>query len=417
MNFDLFTTIFLFATLTYIVTLIILNSKQKFAVLNSFDTVPKEFSNNISLEEHQKASQYTQAKLRLSNYEIIFSAALLLFWTIGGGIEIIDSAWRSQMDDELYRGVGVIVTLMIISSIIDLPFGIYRTFVLEERFGFNKTDSRTFVIDILKSTLVSMAIGLPLIYVVLYLMSFMGDNWWLYVWAVLTIFSLLMFWLYPSYIAPIFNKFKPLEDDTLKNKIDDLLLRTGFKSDGVFVMDGSKRSSHGNAYFTGIGKNKRIVFFDTLLKGMEDDEVEAILAHELGHFHHKHIRKRMMSSFSISFLGLALLGYLINQVWFFNGLGVDNPSNHTALILFTLVMPVFSFFVSPISNYMSRKHEFEADAFAAKHTNSADLISSLVKLYRDNAATLTPDPLYSAFHDSHPSASIRIGQLTKYNNN
>ena len=246
-------------------------------------------------------------------------------------------------------------------------------------------------------------------------MSIMGDEWWLYVWAVITTFSLIMLWLYPSYIAPIFNKFKPLDDVDLKNKIEDLLNRTGFKSDGVFVMDGSKRSSHGNAYFTGIGKNKRIVFFDTLLKGMKDKEVEAILAHELGHFHHKHIRKHMASSFAISLTGLALLGYLINKDWFFNGLGVSDPSNHTALILFALVIPVFSFFVSPIGNYLSRKHEFEADAFAAKHTNPKDLVSSLVKLYRDNASTLTPDPIYSSFHDSHPSASIRIRELKKYN--
>jgi len=239
----------------------------------------------------------------------------------------------------------------------------------------------------------------------------MGEYWWAYVWLVLTGFSLLMFWLYPTYIAPIFNKFKALDNLELKAKIDNLLNRTGFKSDGVFVMDGSKRSSHGNAYFTGIGKNKRIVFFDTLLEGMEDQEVEAILAHELGHFHHKHIRKHMITSFAISLLGLALLGYLINQIWFFNGLGIESPSNHTALILFMLVMPVFSFFIAPISNALSRKHEFEADSFAAKHTNADDLVSSLVKLYRDNASTLTPDKLYSAFHDSHPSASIRINHL------
>jgi STE24 endopeptidase len=295
--------------------------------------------------------------------------------------------------------------------LIDLPFSIYRTFVLEQRFGFNKTDSKTFVVDLLKEILLTLVIGLPLIYAVLYLMGEMGEYWWLYVWLVLTSFSLLMFWLYPTYIAPIFNKFKPLDNAKLKVKIDNLLERTGFKSDGVFVMDGSKRSSHGNAYFTGIGKNKRIVFFDTLLEGMDDQEVEAILAHELGHFHHKHIRKHMINLFAITLTGLALLGYLINQPWFFHGLGVNTMSNHTALILFTLTMPVFSFFIAPISNYLSRKHEFEADAFAAKHTNADDLVSSLVKLYRDNAATLTPDKIYSAFHDSHPSASIRIAHL------
>jgi len=295
-----------------------------------------------------------------------------------------------------------------------LPFSLYRTFVLEHKFGFNKMTGKTFAGDFVKEILLTLIVGLPLIYVILYLMGAMGEYWWIYVWLVLTGFSLLMFWLYPTYIAPIFNKFKPLDNLELKTKIDSLLKRTGFKSDGVFVMDGSKRSSHGNAYFTGIGKNKRIVFFDTLLEGMEDQEVEAILAHELGHFHHKHIRKHMITSFTISLLGLALLGYLINQPWFFHGLGVQTMSSHTALVLFALTLPMFSFFIAPISNYLSRKHEFEADAFAAKHTNADDLVSSLVKLYRDNAATLTPDNLYSAFHDSHPSASIRIAQLKQH---
>ena len=415
MNFNLFTMIFLVATGCYLATLLYLNLRQNRAVKKSFDSVPQDFINNISIEEHQKAANYTQAKIKIGNIEMIFSSAILLLWTIGGGIDYLDQVWQSQTDNNLSLGVGVLISIMIIGSIIDLPFSIYRTFVLEQNFGFNKTNIKTFISDIIKALLITLAIGLPMIYLILYLMSIMGDEWWLYVWAVITTFSLIMLWLYPSYIAPIFNKFKPLDDVNLKNKIEDLLNRTGFKSDGVFVMDGSKRSSHGNAYFTGIGKNKRIVFFDTLLKGMEDKEVEAILAHELGHFHHKHIRKHMASSFAISLTGLALLGYLINKDWFFNGLGVSDPSNHTALILFALVIPVFSFFVSPIGNYLSRKHEFEADAFAAKHTNPKDLVSSLVKLYRDNASTLTPDPIYSSFHDSHPSASIRIRELKKYN--
>lgn len=415
MNFNLFTMIFLVATGCYLATLLYLNLRQNRAVKKSFDSVPQDFINNISIEEHQKAANYTQAKIKIGNIEMIFSSAILLLWTIGGGIDYLDQVWQSQTDNNLSLGVGVLISIMIIGSIIDLPFSIYRTFVLEQNFGFNKTNIKTFISDIIKALLITLAIGLPMIYLILYLMSIMGGEWWLYVWAVITTFSLIMLWLYPSYIAPIFNKFKPLDDVDLKNKIEDLLNRTGFKSDGVFVMDGSKRSSHGNAYFTGIGKNKRIVFFDTLLKGMEDKEVEAILAHELGHFHHKHIRKHMASSFAISLTGLALLGYLINKDWFFNGLGVSDPSNHTALILFALVIPVFSFFVSPIGNYLSRKHEFEADAFAAKHTNPKDLVSSLVKLYRDNASTLTPDPIYSSFHDSHPSASIRIRELKKYN--
>ncbi len=411
MEFNIFTLVFLAATLAYVITLLWLNLRQDKAVAASFTGVPAEFSEKITLEQHQKAAEYTQAKLLVNHFEVIFSTLVLLAWTLGGGLNWLDQAWTGITDNTLYPGVGFIMSLMIIASVIDLPFSIYRSFVLEQKFGFNKMTAGTFINDLFKEFILMLVIGLPLIYAILYLMGAMGEYWWAYVWLVLTGFSLLMFWAYPTYIAPIFNKFKPLDNLELKAKIDNLLNRTGFKSDGVFVMDGSKRSSHGNAYFTGIGKNKRIVFFDTLLDGMEDQEVEAILAHELGHFHHKHIRKHMITSFSISLLGLALLGYLINQPWFFHGLGIDNPSNHTALILFMLVMPVFSFFIAPISNALSRKHEFEADSFAAKHTNADDLVSSLVKLYRDNASTLTPDKLYSAFHDSHPSASIRINHL------
>lgn len=411
MEFNTFTLIFLIAILGYVITLLWLNMRQDKAVANSFDAVPNEFNEKITLADHQKAAEYTQAKLLVNHFEIIFSTVVLLVWTLGGGLNWLDTLWQAQTDNTIYIGVGFIISLMIIGSLIDLPFSIYRTFVLEQKFGFNKMTAGTFAGDLGKEILLTLIIGLPLIYAVLYLMGAMGEYWWAYVWLVLTGFSLLMFWLYPTYIAPIFNKFKALDNLELKAKIDNLLNRTGFKSDGVFVMDGSKRSSHGNAYFTGIGKNKRIVFFDTLLEGMEDQEVEAILAHELGHFHHKHIRKHMITSFAISLLGLALLGYLINQLWFFNGLGIESPSNHTALILFMLVMPVFSFFIAPISNALSRKHEFEADSFAAKHTNTDDLVSSLVKLYRDNASTLTPDKIYSAFHDSHPSASIRINHL------
>ena len=411
MAFNLFTLIFLIATLSYVVTLLWLNLRQDKAVSKSFNAVPAEFSEKITLEQHQKAAQYTQAKLLVNHFEIIFSTLVLLIWTLGGGLNWLDTFWQTQGFDTINTGVLFIISLMVIGSAIDLPFSVYRTFVLEQKFGFNKMTMGTFIGDLFKGLLLMLVIGLPLIYAILWLMNEMGGLWWAYVWLVLTGFSLLMFWLYPSYIAPIFNKFKPLDNLELKVKIDSLLIRTGFKSDGVFVMDGSKRSAHGNAYFTGIGKNKRIVFFDTLLEGMEDKEVEAILAHELGHFHHKHIRKHMISSFTISLLGLALLGYLINQPWFFNGLGVQTMSNHTALILFTLTLPVFSFFIAPISNALSRKHEFEADSFAAKHTNADDLISSLVKLYRDNASTLTPDRLYSAFHDSHPSATIRINHL------
>lgn len=414
MAFNLFTLIFLIVAFSYVIVLLWLNIRQSKAIVQSFDEIPSEFSKKITLKEHQKAAEYTQAKLKLNHFEVIFSTTVLLLWTLGGGLDYLDNIWQAQTDNALYIGVGFVVSLMILGSLIDLPFSVYQTFVLEQKFGFNQTDVKTFIMDLLKGALLMLVIGLPLIYAIFYLMSAMGEYWWIYVWLVLTGFSLLMFWLYPTYIAPIFNQFKPLDNLELKTKIDNLLKRTGFKSDGIFVMDSSKRSSHGNAYFTGIGKNKRIVFFDTLLKGMNDDEVQAILAHELGHFHHRHIKKHMINSFTISLLGLALLGYLINQDWFFHGLGISHPSNHTALILFTLTIPVFSFFIAPINNYLSRKHEFEADAFAAKHTNADDLASSLVKLYKDNAATLTPDYLYAAFHDSHPSASIRINQLKTY---
>lgn len=411
MEFNLFTLLFLIATFAYMTTMIWLNTRQVKSVLNSFDKVPNEFAEKITLEQHQKAANYTRAKLSINNLEIIFSIVVLLGWTLGGGLEWLNDIWQSLTTDKLYIGVGFILSLMVLGTLIDLPFSLYRTFVLEEKFGFNKTTIGTLISDMLKGFALMLVIGLPLLYAVLYLMNEMGVYWWLYVWLVLTGFSLLMLWLYPNFIAPIFNKFNPLDDQSLKAKIDNLLNRTGFKSDGVFVMDGSKRSSHGNAYFTGIGKNKRIVFFDTLLKGMEEQEVEAILAHELGHFHHKHIRKQMMVSFLTTLIGLALLGYLITQLWFFNGLGVGEMSNHAALVLFGITMPMFSFFITPISSSFSRKYEFQADAFAAKHTNANDLISSLVKLYRDNASTLTPDRLYSAFHDSHPSASIRINHL------
>ncbi|WXU00872.1 MAG: Protease HtpX [Catillopecten margaritatus gill symbiont] len=411
MQFNLFTIAFLIATFAYVMTMMWLNIRQAKAVQNSFTNVPAEFAEKITLEQHQKAANYTQAKLRISQFEMVFSTLVLLGWTLGGGLEWLDNFWQSMVTDTLYIGVGFIISLMLIGTVIDLPFSLYRTFVLEAKFGFNKTTIGTVIGDMAKGFVLMMVIGLPLLYAILYLMNEMGQYWWLYVWLVLTGFSLLMLWLYPAFIAPMFNKFNPLENQTLKVKIDDLLKRTGFKSDGVFVMDGSKRSSHGNAYFTGIGKNKRIVFFDTLLKGMEDQEVEAILAHELGHFHHKHIRKQMIVSFLTTLLGLALLGYLITQSWFFTGLGVNQESNYMALVLFSLVMPSFSFFITPISSSFSRKYEFEADAFAAKHTNADDLVSSLVKLYRDNASTLTPDVLYSAFHDSHPSASIRINHL------
>ena len=412
MEFNLFTFTFLLAILASVVALLWLNFRQDRAIKATYDEVPEGFKDSISLEDHQKAGRYTQAKLVVSHFEVIASTVVLLLWTIGGGINQLDLFWRNIITDSpLVQGSAFILSIMLIASLIDLPFSFYRNFVLEQKFGFNRMSFLTFLGDLFKELLLTFIVGIPLIFGVLYLMNVMGNTWWIYVWLTLCIFSLSMMWLYPTFIAPIFNKFKPLENDTLNNRIDSLLQRTGFKNDGIFVMDGSKRSSHGNAYFTGLGKNKRIVFFDTLLNGMEDREVEAILAHELGHFHHKHIRQRMISSFVFSLISLALLGYLIEQNWFFFGLGISTPSDHTALVIFSLILPVFSFFITPFSNLISRKHEFQADAFAARHTDANDLISSLVKLYKENSSSLSPDRYYSAFHDSHPSATLRIERL------
>ena len=413
MEFNFFTFIFLFAILTSVLALLWLNFRQDKAIKSSFNEVPEDFKETITLEDHQKAGQYTQAKLLANHFEIIFSTIVLLIWTLGGAMNWLDFFWQERISDPILLGTVFILSIMFIASFIDLPFSIYRNFILEERFGFNRMTIKTFTGDLIKELILTLALGMPLIYAILYLMnmSAIGDYWWIYVWAILSLFTITMMWIYPSFIAPIFNKFKPLENNSLRNRIDNLLDRTGFGSDGIFIMDGSKRSSHGNAYFTGIGRNKRIVFFDTLLKGMEEKEIEAILAHELGHFHHKHVRQRIISSFIFSLISLALLGYLIKQGWFFNGLGISEPSAHTALVLFSLTLPVFSFFITPVSNLISRKHEFQADAFAASHTDANDLISSLTKLYRENSSTLSPDRYYSAFHDSHPSAILRIARL------
>ncbi len=413
MEFNSFTFIFLFAILTSVLALLWLNFRQDKAIKISFNEVPEGFKETITLEDHQKAGHYTQAKLLVNHFEIIFSTIVLLIWTLGGAMNWLDIFWYERISDPIWLGTVFILSIMLIASFIDLPFSIYRNFILEERFGFNRMTIKTFTGDLIKELILTLALGVPLIYAILYLMnmSAIGDYWWIYVWAILSLFTITMMWIYPTFIAPIFNKFKPLENNSLRNRIDNLLDRTGFGSDGIFVMDGSKRSSHGNAYFTGIGRNKRIVFFDTLLKGMEDEEIEAILAHELGHFHHKHVRQRIVSSFIFSLASLALLGYLIKQGWFFHGLGISEPSAHTALVLFSLTLPVFSFFITPISNLISRKHEFQADAFAATHTDANDLVSSLTKLYRENSSTLSPDRYYSAFHDSHPSAILRIARL------
>ena len=375
--------------------------------------VPKAFSKDISIEAHQKAADYTSAKTKLVIAESLVQAALLLTFTLGGGLQWIDYVWRDFMPEhEMLRGALVILSALIISGIIDAPFDYYKTFVIDAHFGFNKMTRVMFIGDMIKQSILGIALGAPILFAALWLMEGAGEYWWLYLWAVWSVFNLLVLAIYPTFIAPIFNKFTPLADEALKTRIEALLAKCGFKSQGLFVMDGSARSSHGNAYFTGFGNSKRVVFFDTLLERLNADEIEAVLAHELGHFKHKHVIKRIAMMFSISFLGLALLGFLKDQNWFFLGLGVNDMSSYMALILFLLVSPVFLFVMRPIMANYSRKNEFEADAYAAKHASAKHLEEALVKLYRDNASTLTPDPLHSTFYDSHPPASIRIAKLT-----
>jgi STE24 endopeptidase len=335
--------------------------------------------------------------------------------TIGGGLQWIDNIWQNILPNyDIIRGALVICSALFISSLIDLPFEYYKTFTVDEKFGFNKMTVSMFFSDLVKHSLVGLALGLPILFAALWLMQGAGEYWWFYLWVVWSVFNILMLAVYPTFIAPLFNKFTPLADENLKTRIEALLTKCGFKSQGLFVMDGSARSSHGNAYFTGFGSSKRVVFFDTLLSRLNTEEIEAVLAHELGHFKHHHVIKRIAMMFFVSFLGLALLGWLMNQTWFYNGLGVTEASNHMALILFLLVSPVFLFLLRPLMASYSRKNEFEADDYAAKHADANKLVDALVKLYRDNASTLTPDPLHSAFYDSHPPASIRISKLAAY---
>ena len=377
--------------------------------------VPAAFSDNITLDAHQKAADYTSAKTKLALTEAVTQALFLAALTLGGGLQLIDDSWRAVLaNQEIVRGALVICSAMLIGGLIDLPFEYYKTFVVDEQFGFNKMTPAMFVNDLIKHNLVGLALGGPILLVALWLMQGAGDYWWLYLWLIWSAFNLIMLAVYPTFIAPLFNKFTPLKDENLKERIEMLLTKCGFKSQGLFVMDGSSRSSHGNAYFTGFGASKRVVFFDTLLERLNADEIESVLAHELGHFKHRHVIKRIAMMFFVSFLGLALLGWLMNQPWFYNDLGINQASNYMALMLFMLVSPVFLFLLRPIMASYSRKNEFEADDYAAKHASAKHLVKALVKLYRDNASTLTPDPLHSVFYDSHPPASIRISKLSGY---
>ncbi|HEY9210426.1 MAG TPA: M48 family metallopeptidase [Methylotenera sp.] len=412
-----YTLTFTFVTLLVVTTgiRIWLGNRHIAHVQSHRNEVPAAFSSSISLDAHQKAADYSNAKTKLVIIEATAQAALLALLTIGGGLQLIDEIWRNLLPaNEIARGALVICSAMIVSSLIDIPFDYYKTFTVDEKFGFNKMTRSMFFSDMLKHTIVGVLLGAPILFAALWLMQGAGAYWWLYLWIVWSAFNLLMLAVYPTFIAPFFNKFTPLADAELKQRIETLLTKCGFKSQGLFVMDGSARSSHGNAYFTGFGSSKRVVFFDTLLERLNADEIEAVLAHELGHFRHHHVIKRIALMFFVSFVGLALLGWLMNQDWFYAGLGIEQASNYMALLLFLLVSPVFLFLLRPLMASYSRKNEFEADDYAAKHANAKYLVEALVKLYRDNASTLTPDPLHSAFYDSHPPASIRISKLAAY---
>ena len=375
------------------------------------EQVPADFFGRIELVDHRKAADYTAAKVRIGLAEIVVDALVLLALTLGGVLGWIDQALRDGLGSGYLHGLALFACAGLLGFVIGLPASLYRTFVIEARFGFNKLTWPLWLADLAKGAALTVLIGGPLLLAVLWLMDAMGKNWWFYVWLVWLDTNLLILFLYPTVIAPLFNKFTPLEDAALKQRIEALLARCGFASSGLFVMDGSKRSAHGNAYFTGFGRSKRIVFFDTLLEKLAPQEIEAVLAHELGHFRHRHVIKRIALSAALSLAFLWLLGQIIDQPWFFDGLKVGAGGTAMGLLLFSMVLPVFLFPLAPLTSSLSRKHEFEADAYAAQQTAAGDLITALVKLYRDNAATLTPDPLHSLFHDSHPPASQRIARL------
>jgi len=377
--------------------------------------VPDAFAHTISLEAHQKAADYTLAKSRVGLIDLALDAITLMAWTLLGGLDLLNQVTLNWLGEGMGQQVALVLSFTLIGSLIGLPLSLYQTFGIEQRFGFNNTTPKLWVTDMLKGLLVGMVLGLPILWLVLWLMQAGGALWWLYTWAALVIYQLFVMWIAPNVIMPLFNKFTPLEDATLKARVTALMNRSGFTAKGFFVMDGSRRSAHSNAFFTGLGAAKRVVFFDTLLAQLNGDEMEAVLAHELGHFKHRHILKMMATSFATSLAGLALLGWVSQQVWFYTGLGVlpnlSGNNSALALLLFMLVLPLFTFFVSPLSARRSRKFEFEADAYAVAHSDGQALASALLKLYKDNASTLTPDPWYVAFYYSHPPASQRLARM------
>ena len=418
----LFTSLFAAALVLGVLIKLWLATRQIRHVATHRDTVPAPFAHRISLAAHHKAADYTIAKTRFGLLELAIGTVVLLGWTLLGGLDALNAALLHAMGGGMWQQLALLAAFALISGLIDLPSSYYQTFVIEQRFGFNKMTVGLWLGDLLKGAAMGAIIGLPIVAVILWLMGAAGRWWWLWAWAVWMGFNLLLMVVYPTFIAPLFNKFKPLEDETLKARVQALMQRCGFSAKGLFVMDGSRRSAHANAYFTGFGASKRVVFFDTLLQKLSADEVDAVLAHELGHFKHKHIVKRMVSLFVITLLGFALLGWLSQQGWFYSGLGVtpnfniagvpgSAPNDALALLLFMLAVPVFSGFISPLMAHWSRKHEFEADAYAVQHTRAQDLQSALLKLYEDNASTLTPDPIYVRYYYSHPPAVERLHHM------
>jgi STE24 endopeptidase len=411
MQASVYSQLFLFGLVATSLLKFWLAMRQRHHVLAHRPTVPPAFAQRVALDAHQKAADYSRDKTRVAQIEILVDGAFLFAITLGGGLNTADAWLRGMLGNGLLQGLALFAGLGLVSGVLGLPFALYRTFIIEERYGFNKTTWRLWLADSLKGMALGAAIGGPLLAAILWLMDAMGDRWWLYSWMVWLGFNLLMLWLYPTVIAPLFNKFSPLQNDALMERINALLARCGFTSSGLFVMDGSRRSAHGNAYFTGFGKAKRIVFFDTLLVSLSPPEIEAVLAHELGHFHHRHVLKRFVV---LALVALALLwgaSFVMSDSGFFTGLGVDRPGTAMALLLFSVVLPVVMFPLTPLIAALSRRDEFQADAYAAKQASANDLATALVKMYQENAATLTPDPLHSLFYDSHPAANDRIQRL------
>ena len=409
------TVVFAFVLIANLLAKLWLSTRQVQYVAAHRAQVPEAFAQTISLDAHQKAADYTLAKSRIGLIDLGLDALTLLAWTLLGGLDALNQVTLDLLGAGMTQQVVLVISFALIGGLLGLPLSWYQTFGVEQRFGFNNTTPALWVSDLFKGLLVGMVLGLPILWLVLWLMQAGGQLWWLYAWCALVLYQLFVMWIAPNVIMPLFNKFTPLEDDALKQRVSALMDRAGFTAKGFFVMDGSRRSAHSNAFFTGFGSAKRVVFFDTLLKQLNGDEMEAVLAHELGHFKHRHIVKMMFTSFAVSLAGLALLGWLSQQVWFYTGLGVrpnlEGGNSALALLLFMLVLPLLTFFVSPLSARRSRRFEFEADAYAVAHAQAPALSSALLKLYQDNASTLTPDPWYVAFYYSHPPASQRLARI------